>query len=85
MEGESAYPTAVSAKPVSLLAVEMESQDSLDTLLFIDQNCKKSHGNRPQFVRVGVRLNLTQCNVNTSAAFVGNGTRDREFYGFYCH
>jgi len=63
----------------------MESEDSIDALLFIDQNCKKSHGNRPQFARVGVRLNLTQCTVNTSAVFVGNGTGVREFYGFYCH
>ena len=85
MEGESAYSTAVSKKPVSLLAVWLESEDSLDTFLFIGQNCKTSRGNRPQFVRVGLRLNLTQCTVNTSAAFVGNGTGNREFCGFYYH
>jgi hypothetical protein len=56
----------------------MESEDSIDTLLFIGQNGKTSHGNTPQFFRVGVRLNLTQCTVNTSAAFVGNGMGDRE-------
>jgi hypothetical protein len=59
----------------------MEPGDSLDSVFFIDQNCKKSRGNRPQFVR----LNLTQCTVNTSDAFVENGTGHRKFYEFYCH